>query len=99
MNFERGRVAKQQHACTIFIDIIDKKDPIDIETNQDVALTDTKCTRNVQKINGFSKQTAAYCTCNGIIMHAYDNFLFKDSHDLGLRKMCKLLLVFLSFKL
>ena len=65
MNFERVHVAKQQNACSIFIDIIDKKDPIDIETNQDVALTDTKCTRNVQKINGFSKQTAAYCTCNG----------------------------------
>ena len=36
------------------------------------------------------------CTME-VIMHADDNFLFRDSHNLGLRKICKLLLVYLTF--
>ena len=35
----------------------------------------------------------------GIIIHAYDNFLFREATTGGFRKMCKLSLVFLTFKL
>lgn len=35
------------------------------------------------------------CTME-VIVHADDNFLFRDKHKFGLRKICKLLLVYLT---
>ena len=98
-------VVMQQHVCATLIDI---KDSIHIE--KIIKKLDFKHTCiYVQKMVSPSKlqlrkmQTWWFssfgfwenCTME-VIVHADDNFLFRDNHKFGLRKICKLLLVYLT---
>ena len=97
--FEGGAVVKQQHVCAVFIDM---KDSIGIINNQDMwLLTYLQFTRMVFPSKLQLTVALGICKLDyspvvfsgkrnvlvmGIIIHAYDNFLFWDSHHLGLRK-------------